>query len=221
MSKWFSSEVEMAAHVVSWLRSTGWDVYQEVTFKDDVADIVAVCGPILWVIECKTTMSLDLMAQAHSWVGLAHRVSIAVPSLRRKWKRAKFVGDALSYFGVGHLEVTRQGSVREVLAPALWRRVQTYPSLKSVLLEKQKTHALAGNADGKRWTPFQETCQNLRELVARCPGLSVDDAVRQISHHYSSRSSAKRSLIQWISAGKVGGVRLKKDGKFIRLYKSE
>jgi Holliday junction resolvase len=72
--------------VIDWFTERGWDVYQEVQIQSGypVADIVAVMGLRVWVVECKTTLTLDLMAQAFHWQRYAHWVSVAVPETKRR-----------------------------------------------------------------------------------------------------------------------------------------
>ena len=72
-----ASETALAARVVSWLEVQHFDVYQEVEHRGDVADIIAVRAGLVWAIECKTTLSLAVMAQAARWQ--THYRSLAVP----------------------------------------------------------------------------------------------------------------------------------------------
>ena len=55
------SEVEIGRVVVEALRARGWTVYQEVQSRlGPVADIVAVQGPVLWVVELKRQFGFDV-----------------------------------------------------------------------------------------------------------------------------------------------------------------
>lgn len=79
-----TAEQALAQHVIDWLEAQHWDVYQEVPLHgggSKTADIVAVRNGLVWVIECKTTLSLAVMAQASSWN--VHLRSIAVPWAKR------------------------------------------------------------------------------------------------------------------------------------------
>ena len=40
--------------------------------------------------------------------------------------------------------------------------------------------AQAGNAEGKCWTPFRETCQNVADAVKETPGINIKDLVDKI-----------------------------------------
>lgn len=65
-------ESDMAKVVVDYLE--GGEVYQEVKVYDSIADIVWVCGQIVWIIETKLSLSMSLLSQATRWVGYAHNV---------------------------------------------------------------------------------------------------------------------------------------------------
>lgn len=215
-------ETDLAEKVIEYLRQNQWKVYQEVNLwrSGNRADIVATQGPLLWVIETKLTLSLALIYQALQWQKKAHFVSIAVPAPRRYFNAA---GD---YFcrkeGIGVLAVDsfRTGPAYERLKPVLFRKAHV-EHIKSHLCEQQKTFAKAGNADGKYWTPYQETCRLINEAVRSNPGITLKDLIGSIKHHYISGASATSSISHWARAGKIKGIRCDKDGRFLRFYPEE
>lgn len=209
-----TSEQAMAAHVVEWLRTEGWDVYQEVTFRGPRADIVAKRGPVLHVIECKTSMSIALIEQGLGWQAYAHHVSIACP------QRKGGGGSAIARrFGLGIIEVNGHGRVMQHVHPAFARvRID---KLAKVLREEHKTFAPAGNAASRFYSPWQGTCDDVARFVAKHPGATLREMLAQVSTHYASAASARSSLTKWIEAGKVRGVRMERDGKALRLYPNE
>lgn len=220
----FESEEAMAAVVVAYLEDLQWTVYQEVTCEPGGrADIVATQGPLLWVVECKRSLSLDLIAQADEWRGVAHRVSIACAAPQRpKGRRrsrghrrgGRFVRALLSERGIGWLSVDDQ-EVSEAIKPRLTRRVA--PALRRALRPEHRTFAAAGNARSEFWSPFRDTCRRLRAIVQERPGITLKEAVAAIEHHYRTPSSAVGSLRHWIGEGKVPGVRLVQEGRRITL----
>jgi predicted RecB family endonuclease len=210
-------ETAVAAPIVAWLQAQHWDVYQEVTCRGSVCDIVATRGPIVWAIECKASLGVDVIAQAYSWRRMANYVSVATPRRRRSDARECFERDILQRFDIGALSMECvYGSVREEIAPVLYRRVDS--SLRERLCDAQKTFAPAGNADGRRWTPFQETCAELRRFVQERPGCSLKEAIGSISHHYASPASARAAMRIWIEKGVVDGVAARREGRTIKLY---
>jgi DNA polymerase/3'-5' exonuclease PolX len=75
---------------------------------------------------------------------------------------------------------------------------------------------MAGTNSGRRWTPFQQTCENLRQFVKAHPGACLKDAIDGISTHYQTKSAARACIKQWAETGKIEGVRIEKEGKYWR-----
>lgn len=197
------------------LTELGCDVYQEVPIPKDsgIADIVALRGPELWIVETKSSWSLDLLEQCVARRRHAHRVFAAVPWSRVLTDRARL----FSHVGVGTIAVPT--STQHSPHIASWpprlvsprtstRRGRNFPAaLRARLSEGHKTHAKAGSNSGGRYTPFRQTCEGLLALVRREPGVTLTDAIARISHHYSSMHSARGAMAKWIEAGSVPGVR--------------
>lgn len=215
-------ETELAEKVVSWLDAQHWEVYQEVDPKGcgGIADIVAVSGPILWVIECKVSLSLALLEQVIGWKGHAHFISIATPYPRRRVQGRRAAQRFLNQNGIGWLEIDRS-VVTKPLSPRMDRRVTN--TLQQSLNERQKTYAPAGNCEGLRWTPFQETCLCLLRVVKENPGIHLRAAMDQVRHHYASDATARACISKYVQMpGEiVKGVTCERDGRFLRLYPRE
>ena len=79
-------ETDLARAVVSYLESSGWDVYQEVLrnphsmggYGSPRCDIFAVKGGVRWAIECKMSLGFRVLEQVEKWKGYANMVSVAV-----------------------------------------------------------------------------------------------------------------------------------------------
>lgn len=217
-------ETELAKKVVNWLRDYKWDVYQEVEIYTTgcIADIVAVQNGLNWIIECKTTMSLSLIRQAYNWFGTANYVSVASPYPYKVGKDQIFVQRVLEQFGIGLLYTDYRGGfdIKERVRPRLNRNV--YPKPNTYLKEEHKVWAEAGNAEGKRYTPFQDTCgQILREVKQSSGGLTIKELIGKIKHHYATPESAKVSLLHWGQKGLIKGVMVKRDKNNLRFYLNE
>jgi hypothetical protein len=212
-------ETEIAARVVEWLESQYWDVYQEVAYNGKVADIVATSGYLTWIIECKRSLSLALLEQAMIWkqYGVAHYLSVATPYKFHIVRGGQAAIWFLRQQGIGLIYV-RPYEVHQNIPAKLYRRAFT--SLRKSLNDRQKTYVKAGNADGRYWTPFQETCRTLRRFVGENPGVCLKDAINGIRHHYSSDSSARACISQYLQSGKniVKGVECRREGKYLNLY---
>lgn len=214
-------EVEVAKPVVDWLTAQGWDVYQEVDPKtaSGIADIVAVSGGLTWIIECKTSMSLALLEQAMRWKPYGNYVSVATPWPKRGGGGRRAAESFLRHHGIGKLSVKR-GDAHSQIPPHLNRRI--IPTVRDSLNDHQKTYAMAGNADGRRWTPFQQTCVELLRVVKAEPGLSMKEVMGRVKHHYCSDSTARSTIARYLTTGHgiIKGVEARKEGRFLRLYPS-
>lgn len=213
--KQFSSESALAVHVVRWLEAQRWDVYQEVEISRNGhrADIVAVHGSVLWVVETKLSLSLDLIDQVNWWHGFAHFASVAIP---RSEHRSHFGSWICAHLGIGVLSVSKNGAIEQTSGRMDRKAFADY--LRKVLTPEHKTFAAAGNADSLRWTPYQRTCRALAQLVAAKPGICLKDAIADTEHHYVSDNTARACIRHWLDCGKVRGVRLEREGRYLRLY---
>jgi hypothetical protein len=205
----------MAAVVVAWLRDHQWTVYQEVQFDcwSRRADIVATQQHITWVIETKRTMCLTLLEQAWHWRNYANYVSVAIPDPARA---GHFGSRLLKDYGIGLLNVGPI-HVYECAKPTLFR-CRLAKLLRQKLNEAQQTYAPAGNSEGKRWSPFQQTCDSLRRYLRSHPGASVKQVVSNIDTHYQTSVTARSTLLKRIQLGQIKGVRADKRGNRIALF---
>jgi hypothetical protein len=215
---WTKKESELAAVLVDDLQGRGWEVYQEVEVAGSVADLVATQGRVVWAIETKISLSLVVLGQAHRWLGLAHLVSAAVAPARHSVGRGYALASAEA-MGVGILEVhspklcgsdwARKSPVYERVRSSFVRRVS--PRLGRDLREEHKTFAAAGNAEGRRYTPFAATCDEIRLVLRRHGPMTVRELVENLHgrHHYASEASARGSVYKWAKAGVIKGVELK------------
>lgn len=202
------AESEIGTLVLQWLVAQGWDCYPEVQTHSGGAraDLVAMRGAATMVVECKTVLSLDLLAQAHSWLGHANFVCVATEPARRGIGR-EYAAQLCRRDGIGLVEVGRalptgRWDAWHVTAPRFLRR--TTNRLRTALSPHHKDH-VPGNADSSYHTPWRETCLRLRELVRRGP-LTIRDAIARLEHHYGNDCTARSCLRQWVAAGKVAGV---------------
>jgi len=206
----------MGRVLVPWLRDTGWDVYQEIQVHSygPVLDIAATRGALLWAIEMKLCFSWSLLDQANTWIPRANYVSVAIASRARiSGIRARVV----HFLGIGCLGVDATfGFVTELASPTLRRKIS--PTLRRSLREEHKTWAEAGNAHSSRYSPFQATCEAVRNYVRVHPGCTVKDLVDNVHTHYQSTATARNCLAKWIREGVVPGVEIRQDGKHLFLH---
>ena len=214
-------ESELAAAVIEHLEAEGWETWQEVTLPDEGrADIVARQPPVVWIVETKTTLSLDLIEQAYARTRYAHLVSVAVPRTR---ERRRFAERILGQEGVGLLDVgpvpqNRWDTPRvmQQRRPLLHRRIDS--SWLPSLCERHKTALAAGSRPGGQWTPFRQTCDNAASYVQRYPGCSIRDLFDNIDHHYYTVTSARTAFVKRIEQGIVPGLEMRREGKKLTIW---
>ena len=192
-----NNETEIAAVVVDWLESQDWDVYQEVAFDlvGNTADIVAVKGGKLWVVETKTSLNFQVLAQAERWK--CHFRSVGVPFAKRNDGRQLAYRVCKAYLGIGILLVDPVScNLTEELEPEL----QTGSDPNSQWMIKQliplhKTFAIAGSRGGAALTPYKQTMLKVREFIEKNPRCTLNDIIEYVGKaHYSSEKSAKNAI---------------------------
>ena len=214
------TEADLAARVTAWLQEQHWKVYPEVRpqLGGPRADIVATQAGRIWIIECKMSYSLPVIAQACNWAGSAHWISVATP---KKWQQrmaeARLKREIMQWKGIGHIEVS--GDVRNQVAPRLNRSART-ESIALCLHDATIAMGVSGSQNSY-YTPYRATCRQLLEYVLDNPGCTMKDAIGHVKHHYNCDTTAISCLNKWIRLGKVPGVCQKRDGRRITLHPVE
>lgn len=214
---------KVALPVVAWLRGDGWDTWHDVAgipnCGDRRADIVAVKGDVVHVIECKVSFGWPVLAQAESWLGWAQRVSVAtlLPAGRRHDGLRARAADGL---GLGWIGVSLSGSVSTVSWCGVdrgwtWARVAI---LLGALREEHKA-TTPGNADGAYYTEHQDRCRRLAEVVAAEPGVDLDRALRLAN--YPVDRQGRRALVTRLRRGYVDLVEARVEGRRVLLWPAE
>lgn len=208
-------ETEIGGAIIAWLEEQHWDCYSEVQVYSlgHVADIVAVRGPLIYVIECKATLSLKVLEQASGW--RCHLRSIAVP--KQKYSRYRSGGRSGAYqiakrcLEVGVLEVNKRrfvdGSdvwdVEEVVRPKLKRDFHEMAQrIRLALTPEHKTYMPAGSAGGSHWTPYKSTMRDVQRFISNNPGCTFKEIGDDLGRmHYSNIASAignlRKALFIW------------------------
>ncbi len=204
------TEQELARSVVAWLAAQHYDVYQEVQVTElgPIADIVVDVDGWGWVIECKTTLGLHVLGQAHRWQrsGVT-RVSVATPAKGSARAAAEMATLICSRFGIGRLsvvgsEVVEKHEPRFTRPPSRLRRRE-----RDILRACHEGHlrcASAGSAQGGHWTPYRETIAGVREFLAGRDWTPVREIVAEVTHHYITASTARSCLAKNLRTIEVG-----------------
>jgi hypothetical protein len=212
----FKSETDLAKKVIQWLEADKWDVYQEVQVRGggNCADIIAQRGALVIIIECKLSAGMDVLSQLMEWEGYAHYILAAVPHSGPMFKLI------LKKFGFGVIPVCARDGIYHWSLGDMRRKPYGIEDTRKSLIPIRKTFAEAGNNWGARWSPYQQTCHCLLEIVQKEPGITLKSAIALLSgkHHYANDQSARGSLLKWGLEGSVKGVRFERIGKQILLH---
>lgn len=210
-------EQDLGPPVIAHLEAENWDVYQEVPGPGGgVADLVATLGTRLCTVELKLGLGFDVLDQALRWKPYAHWTWVAVPAERVGTGARQLARIVCESYGIGVIEV-RHDVARVVSPPAIQRRALV-SKLRDRLRPEHKTFAPAGSATGRAWTPFQETCKNLRAFLASQGGAAdLAAVVANVKHHYSSGKVARACMVQWAEARKIPGVEVVRERPKVQL----
>ena len=214
---WATSETEVAALVVAWLRAQGWEVFQEVECRGHgrAIDIVAKRGDVLWAVEVKRALNLAVLEQAFSSTPYAHLASVAVPRMAKVSDGYDFGVQVARRFGLGLIEVWPPNvASRVVEAVGARHATEVKGELAASLRPAQQVYAAAGSSGASHWTPFRETATRLKAIVwqHRATGISMSDAVKRLQHHYGSNETAVVELRRAIESGIIDGIRVQRVG---------
>jgi hypothetical protein len=195
-------ETELAEAVITWLEEQYWDVYQEVQVLayGGVADIVAVQNHLVWVIECKTSLTWTVIEQAKNW--RSHFRSIAVPTVFRKTHSGRHTAyyACRKLFKIGVLEIGRYHSnewnVNEVVPAPLMREYHHFAKhIRESLKPEHKTYARAGSRTGGHLTPYKATINVVKRFIKNNPGCTLTEIMAEDGRwHYASNKSARSSI---------------------------
>lgn len=186
-------EVDVAAPLVKYLSAEGFRVHQEVEAPFGRADLVAQHrAGVLWAVECKRSLGLPVLSQAERWLDYANQVSVCTAAPRRESYGWDLGIRVCEHLGIG-LFVVAGGRVDQIVqAPT--RQPKHRADMLSWLAPDQLDGLPAGSAGGGYSTPFKRTCKRLAEYVAAHPGITVNEALKHVKHHYAGRRSARSNL---------------------------
>jgi hypothetical protein len=225
------SEVELAKKIIEWLELNGWEVFQEVRkeWGQPIADIVARKDGVIWVIETKTSFTLDVMEQADYWKGRANMVSIGIPSgTTRGHKDHAFRTKVCELLGIGILTLDHEYDTRYSYHPSgIREKLQPFKVISAynwdkILKPEHKDYCEAGATSAQhRFTPFRSTVDQLIVVVRDNPGITLKDAIVLIKHHYQKNATAVACLTKFICNGVIKEIEVRFEDRKSKLYLKE
>ncbi len=216
----FTSEAALASAVSNWMRADGWRTYHEVPCASGRIDILAVRRGLIWAVETKLRLSIDVINQAldrrDGFQAAVHGSLVAVP----KSKSIRGPLRICQRLGVGVIVADKgfDGPMVEIESwPEFHRRANTREMLGRLAPEQEDQ--TPGRAGGRYWTPFKEAARDLIYALADAPGNRV--AVAELAAHaaverYKGARAApqlRRWLVDTVERGLLPGVRMEGSGR--------
>ncbi|CAG5001645.1 hypothetical protein DYBT9275_02711 [Dyadobacter sp. CECT 9275] len=189
------SEQELAKDFIAFFQDQ--DMYFEVPVAGGIIDIVVKTDLIITAIEVKTCFNFAVLEQAIRNKRFAHYSYIAVPKGNKRWFQEQVCKD----YGVGLLE-SWNGYVSEIVRPKLNRKVVR------ISIEQYHKESVAGSQN-ERMTAFKNFVKQLQLMAIRYPaGIEFNDIFKTGYSHYSSVSSLKSCVSQYVSRGIITGIKI-------------
>lgn len=212
------NERDVAIPVMEWLKADGWDCYPEanVHYFNERADIAAVRNGKLWIVEAKTSLSLQLLDQAYKWTYKAHFVSVAIP-----WRRRDIPMIASQFLKtnkIGLITVYKH-SVEAHIGPGVNRSAHAYAKrVISGLHPDMKRYVPGTPATEGYSTPFRRTINEAVRFIYKHPGCSIKDVMNGINHHYLSDATARSCVPKWLRELESDRIRAEVKGRKLLFY---
>lgn len=224
------SEADLAAAVVAYLQADGWTVHEEVYRTEWLGrpDIVALRGPVVQIVEVKTSLSLALLDQI-----IDHRCTLRSIAAQSVPGRAAF--KLLNAEGIGYYQVFDNDSghveVREKIEPKIRREfyddARRWRSQCCIENAAGFSVAKAGTRDGGYWTPFRHTMDDVKRSLQDAGGrMELKDLMARLPdgrRHYVSSATCRASLLHLIGTKVIPWARVVRDGRtvYIELKRDE
>lgn len=192
----FKTESELALIIETWLKNSGWEVFKEVKPKTGthIADIVALKNGEIVIIETKLHYGTQVLEQAHNWLKVAHRIYVGVPA--NNYSNI-VLNHFLRFHGIGQILVFSPTENRPGYCRINIEAKKVEPEYKAHILGslhiKQKD-SIAGSKGGGHVTPYSLTIDNIRDFLKNNGPTTIEEIVKNITHHYASQSNAVSTL---------------------------
>lgn len=207
-------ETELAQFFVDYL-SDMYDLYFEV----GSIDIVGKAGNIVIAVEVKKFLNFKVIEQAHHNICSCHYSYIAVP--RSSADSNPFGLRICEHFGIGVLIYNdRSGYYSERLVyERVKPKLNRNPSVgyaKRLNTDSVFKKTTPGAKSGETATAFSCMVEDVERHVRRYPGCTIKSMFERVQHHYSSMTSARSCLIQYIDSGVIKNIRRDGNNLFLK-----
>ena len=214
------NETDLYPAVKQWLEERGYEVYPEVhaEFYGKRADVVGIQGALATVVELKTSMSIDLIGQAISWLPAANYVYVAIPKPAHGINHHAM--NILRDYGVGVLVVEfffdeieeTTYYARSYWPPKFTRKTRV--DWRQIITEAHKDNPPGGHRGGGYLTRFKIMLNNIRQFIEwrtkSNGGASIDEILENCWTHYQHPKQSVSRLLRtdqtsWCESYKANG----------------
>ena len=222
-------ERDLATPVRAWLKSQAYSTFEEVGYLGKIADFVGDSDGSLIVVEMKTQVTLDLLAQAEFWNEHVNERWIAVPAEKGEPTRARLAGYRIAReWGIGVLvvrpldkrEQERANRCEDMAAGLLDRIAIPVQAIKAphvdasefrAVLRKGHQAELAGSKSCVRVNRTQTIHSEIRDYLDAMGGSATLERVAR------GVGFGPRTILAWAEAASIVGVQLDMRGADVTL----
>lgn len=182
------------------------DVYPEVPMRGGICDFVVKAPPVFIAVEVKTSMNMDVLAQAVDKIGYANYIYVAVPH----GKGRGFVETVCKSYGIGILYYNHNADeITERLRPKLFRKI-VKPELQDWMKQ-----SIAGS-QSVRMTAFKHFINELYKHLTQRNGATYQELHEMFEQpYYKKLTSFKSNIYQYVNRGVIKHIEIDKGKLFL------
>lgn len=200
-------ESSLGVIVKEWLLLQGYEIFEEVQILTggQVADIVAIRGKVITVVELKTSLNLTVLAQSYEWLRYSTQVYAAFYVNKNSTKGFYFAQKVAKSFGIGLLAVGENGVIEILNSPKFNRhRLNHFRDVCNDILIRFNTenNIKAGSKGVGYLTNYKKTINDVIEFLKTKgeAGATIYEILRNVPTHYKGKnihSSLQRAIINF------------------------
>jgi len=218
-------ESTIGKYLQIWLENQDWEVYPEAQTKirGPRSDIIATKRGLLWAIEIKVNISLQLLEQAVRWIEKgAVEVSICVPYIarkkagRRNW-HSRVVDEMLRHYGIGLIFAMPDNSFMQAMPPKLLRfNYARSEIIKTQLDVRMKKYTPGSTSKMGYSTPRARISEDCIAYINKNPGCTLPELVKVVATPFTRNIKKKKYILQILE--KMTNIRIKADRLKYQFY---
>jgi len=199
------TEKVLGVAVQNWLIERNWDCFPEAQIRSrgPRADIIAIKDALMWVVETKLSLNLQVIEQALRWKNLG-ALYTSVGVLRPKRKKhhqfcwySDFIDRFFRQEGLGLILINPDDlNISEVIKPKLHRYNYLRAKRIVIQLDPRMKQYIPGSSGKEGYSsPHQRTMENALNYIEFKKKCSINELLNNIETHFRIRAKSRRFLI--------------------------